>query len=439
MTRLLYNLLWPLGLIFFLPGYLLKMIRRGGYRANFGQRLGFYSPELRQTLRTLRPTWIHAVSVGEVAIALKLAAALRPHQPGLEAILTVTTTTGYAFACNGAPPWLRVLYAPLDFWPVMHHAWNTIKPRRVILVEAEVWPNLMAEARRRAVPVILANARLSPRSETRFRRFHALTSPLFRKLTLVCVADVEEKQRWLRLGVAEAKIAAVGNIKYDTEETFGSSQETAPMGSRSPAIPQASFTEAIRHHEDSQRRVLLGGSTHPGEEKILAEVFRQLRPAFPDLLLVLAPRHVERVSQIEADLRDLRAVRRSAFQSLREIDCLLIDTTGELRDWYRIATVVFIGKSLTSHGGQNPAEAILAGKPILFGPHMENFASLSKGLLAAGGARCVQSVAELVEEVQRLLANQTLREHMAQSGLSVLAPHRGATARTAEAIELLGR
>ena len=160
MIRLIYNLLWPVGLLLFLPGYLAKMFRRGGYRRNFGQRLGFYSAESRKRLRGKHPTWIHAVSVGEIVIALRLADELRALRPDLNCVLTTTTTTGHALAKKSAPEWMQVFYAPLDFWPVMRRAFRVIAPQRIVLIEAEVWPNLVAEARKREIPVVLANARL---------------------------------------------------------------------------------------------------------------------------------------------------------------------------------------------------------------------------------------------------------------------------------------
>ncbi|HKR54598.1 MAG TPA: glycosyltransferase N-terminal domain-containing protein, partial [Chthoniobacterales bacterium] len=163
MIRLIYNLLWPVGLLLFLPGYLAKMFRRGGYRRNFGQRLGFYSAESRKRLRGKHPTWIHAVSVGEIVIALRLADELRALRPDLNCVLTTTTTTGHALANKSVPEWMQVLYAPLDFWPVMRRAFRVIAPQRIVLIEAEVWPNLVTEGRKRKIPVVLVNARLSPR------------------------------------------------------------------------------------------------------------------------------------------------------------------------------------------------------------------------------------------------------------------------------------
>jgi 3-deoxy-D-manno-octulosonic-acid transferase len=419
---LLYNLLWPLGLLVFLPGFLIKMFRRGGYRRDFGQRLSFYRKEVRQRLRSHQPVWMHAVSVGEVMIALKLATQLRSRRPDLHCALTTTTTTGHALAQKSAPAWMIVLYTPLDFFPIMRRAFRAINPRQIVLIEAEVWPNLVSEAVRRKVPVALANARLSPRSERKFLRFRFILAPIFRKLSLLCVTDAADAGRWQRIGARAERIHAVGNIKFDPEER------------RAPSVEPRLFLEQIL----ASRPVLFGGSTHRGEEEILADGFVALRKEFPDLFLAIAPRHAERADEIEQLLRgrELPVMRRTRLGRTAP-DVLLIDTTGELPDWYSIATVVFIGKSLTAQGGQNPVEAIVAQKPVIFGPHMENFALLSKQLLRHRAAFCAHSRDELVFLAGQLLRQPSLRETMVERATQVLAPHRGATRRTAELIEAL--
>src|SRR3954453_20723895 len=217
MIRFVYNLFWPVGLLFFLPGYLTKMIRRGGYREKFGQRLGIYDRELRNGLSKQRPTWLHAVSVGEVNIALKLANALRALEPDLHCVLTTTTTTGFALARKTAPPWIEVMYTPLDYWPIMRRAFSLIRPARIVLVEAEVWPNLAAAAHTRRIPLALVNARLSPRSERRYRRFRFFVAPTFRRLDLVCVPERGDVDRWTALGVSRNRIRVTGSIKFDPD------------------------------------------------------------------------------------------------------------------------------------------------------------------------------------------------------------------------------
>src|SRR5213596_872956 len=215
--RFIYNLFWPIGLLFFLPGYFMKMVRRGGYREKFGQRLGIYDRELRIRLSKQRSTWLHAVSVGEVNIALKLANTLRALEPDLHCVLTTTTTTGFALARKTAPPWIEVMYTPLDYWPIMCRAFSVIRPARIVLVEAEVWPNLAAAAHARRIPLALVNARLSPRSERRYRRFRFFVAPTFRLLDLVCVQEPEDADRWQRIGVEHSRIKCTGSIKYDPD------------------------------------------------------------------------------------------------------------------------------------------------------------------------------------------------------------------------------
>ena len=435
MIRFVYNLFWPIGLLFFLPGYLLKMVRLGGYRKKFGQRLGIYDRDLRARLSRSNEkgsTWLHAVSVGEVMIALKLVQQLRTLEPDVHCVLTTTTTTGFALANKNALRRIEVMYTPLDFWPVMRRAFSVIRPTRIVLVEAEIWPNLAAEAHARRIPLVLVNARLSPRSERRFRQFQFLVAPTFRLLDLVCVQEPEDVDRWHRLGVERSRIKYTGSIKYDPADFDYTAEAQGPGGvvATSPGyvLPVLSL----------ERPVLFGGSTHRGEEEILTRAFLNLRQKFPSLCLFIAPRHVERVQQIRAQLEalslDVRVASRVAGDNETKADCVLLDRTGELQRWYSIATVVFIGKSLTAHGGQNPVEPILAGKPVIFGPHMENFATLARTLVSKNGAIQVSDIDSLERAVDNLLRDSETRQRLVQSAREVLNQHRGATARAAALI-----
>ena len=427
MIRLVYNLLFPVGLLLFMPGYLLKMRRRGNYRRNFGQRFGTYSDEVRNGLAGGSATWIHAVSVGEVAIALKLAAKLRELDPAFHCVLTTTTTTGFAVAEKQASEWLHVMYNPLDFLPIVRRAFAVIRPTRIVLVEAEVWPNLAAEARRRGIPLALVNARLSARSERRFRRVRALVAPTFRCLDLVCAQESQDIERWEALGVPRDRIREIGSIKYDPAETE----------------PAAEFPfEVLRQFGiDRDAPILLGGSTHAGEEEILGGLFRDLRVEFPNARLIIAPRHVERTREVRAQLeaQGWSVAQRSAAAAAapQPPDCLLLDTTGELRHWYAVATVVFIGKSLTANGGQNPVEPIIAGKPVVFGPHMENFARLARSLAQSKAAVQVNDEQSLGRAVAELLRDRNARARLVENAQRVIATHRGATQRTAELVVYL--
>jgi 3-deoxy-D-manno-octulosonic-acid transferase len=420
--RFIYNLFWPVGLLFFLPGYFAKMIRRGGYRKKFGQRLGIYDDNVRARVSQQRSTWLHAVSVGEVNVALKLANALRALEPDLHCVLTTTTTTGFALANKNAPPWVEVMYTPLDYWPIMRRAFAVIAPARILLVEAEVWPNLVATTHARRIPVALVNARLSPRSERRFRRFRVFVAPTFRLLDLICVQEQGDVERWAALGVERSRIHHTGSIKYDPENA-----------DIDPALPR----NVLRELNIEDRPILFGGSTHPGEEEILARIFGELRAKFPQLFLILAPRHVERSPEVRRVLEQLglRVASRNRLPTGGEtVDCLLIDSTGELRNWYAIATVAFIGKSLTAHGGQNPVEPIMTGVPVIFGPNMENFAGLALSLVARGGAVQVDSSSDLQKAIVDLLNNSRLRQTLVENANAVLREHAGAAARTAKLI-----
>lgn len=431
MIRALYNLLFPVVFLGMLPGFLLRMIRRGKYRHRFGQRLGIYSERTRRALGGRSPVWIHAVSVGEVNVAIRLIQAWRRRHPGLPFVLSTTTSTGLALAEERAPAECLCIYNPVDFPPVVASALGLIAPRMLVLVEAEVWPNLVAGARRIGAPVALVNARLSPRSERRFVRFRALAGPLFRELDAVCVQDADDLEVWRRIGVGPARLHLCGGIKYDDPAD--------------PAVPGrvAALRDVLRAaRNDRDGPVFLGGSTHPGEEAVLADAFLRLRDAHPDLTLCVAPRHVERSAEAEADLRaaGLSVLRRSALGGEpggQRPDCLLLDTTGELGAWYHLADVAFIGKSLTARGGQNPVEAIHAGCAVLCGPHMDNFRALMKSLDRHRAVLRVADSADMAAAADRLLHSADERAALASAARAALDIHRGATMRTVQILESL--
>lgn len=418
LLRLLYNLAFPVVLVLMLPSFGIRMIRRGNYRHKFGQRFGIYSRRVLGKLEGHRWTLVHAVSVGEVMIALKLITEMREHNPGLHVVLSTTTSTGYRLAHRHKSPLLEPIYHPLDLPWVVRHALKVTNAERLILVEAEVWPNMMAAARR--IPKILVNARLSSRSERRYGLVRPFAAALFNQLDILCVQEPADAKRWESLGVKKDKIRMTGSIKFDPELP---SPTATPRDFRgvldafgiSPAVP-----------------VVLGGSTFDGEELLLAEVARTLQKAFPGLFLILVPRHAERSAKILSQLKErgYSVALRSEPPPSTPPEILLVNTTGELKDWYACATVVFIGKSLTAHGGQNPAEAITAGKPVLFGPNMQNFASLTRQMLEAGGAIQVGSGEELAEAMTEILRTPGRAETIAKAAASALNVHKGATART---------
>ena len=420
-VRFFYNLLFPIVLLVLLPGFLLRMTRRGNYRHKFGQRFGIYSAGVREKLAGMNRVWVHAVSVGEVNIALKLIQSLREEDPGLAFVLSTTTSTGFKLAVSRKSAWLEPIYSPLDFYPIVRRVVRLIRPRCLILVEAEVWPNLLWEVRQIGAKTALVNARLSPRSEKRYRLARWITAPIFNQLDLLCLQEPRDADRWKSLGLDPAKLVLTGSVKFDDSAT-------APRPTRDfrPVLEGIGIPKGAP--------VLLGGSTFEGEEVILAEVYKELRRSHPDLFLILVPRHHERADAVarQLEMTGLTVLRRTNSLPEGRPDVLLVDTTGELAGWYLCATVVFVGKSLCAKGGQNPAEPITAGVPVIFGPHMQNFSTLTRSFLQVDGAMQVNNANEIHNAVSALLASPDRRAAMVANAAKCLEIHRGATNKTVD-------
>jgi 3-deoxy-D-manno-octulosonic-acid transferase len=301
--------------------------------------------------------------------------------------------------------------------------WRLLQPREVILVDSDLWPSFLACARAHGAPVHLANARLSPRSRKRYETLRWIAEPLlWRQVTRVYAQHPTELGQWWAVGLDRQRVIAMGSLKYDA----------------SPPVGQFAFRDWLRQHgcEPKTHRFLLGGSLHPGEEEMLLKAFLQLRTRFPDLFLILVPRHAERTPEIVALLKAYAVpwTFRSKPEFASGTAILVVDSTGELRGWYKTADVVVIGKSFHGIGGQNPVEPIQAARPVICGPHMENFATLIRELVAAGGVRQLQGGEALAAAVADLLDHPDQSAAMVERAGSVLAFHRGATARIAASI-----
>lgn len=426
LSLVLYNLLLPLGLLLMLPSALRKMRQRGGSWWDMRQRLGLFPREARAALARLPVgrdrLWIHAVSVGEVGIATKLISRLLAEQPQLGIVITTTTPTGHAMALDsaaGRDGRVVVLYSPLDLPGVAERFLEMLAPSQLVLVEAEVWPNLVSAATHAGVPISLVNARLSPRTERRYQKLSGIVKPLFAHLRQVMVQEPEDVARWTGLGLAAKRVHHTGSIKFDPQ---GAAANPAQVAELKAVLAKAGIGE--------NQPVLLLASTHPGEEKLLAEMTLRLRKKHADLALLIVPRHVERAADLVQELGTLGMHVERRSQVTRPTLNLLVDTTGELRAWQELATLVVVGKSFLATGGQNPAEAVMARKPVLFGPHMENFLALVDLLLAGQGAVQVADVAALEKEVHDLLIKPARRDTLGSRGQAALARHEGATAKT---------
>lgn len=427
----LYNLALPLGLVCMLPGAIVKMRRRNGRWRDLAQRVGCFDEDTKKAINALPQRerfWVHAVSVGEVGVAKKLITRLLKTHADLGIVLSTTTPTGHALAAELAAQHsgkVVAIFSPVDLPGVGRLMLERIQPTQLVLVEAEVWPNLTSAAESLGIPVSLVNARLSPRSERRYRKFRHLVGPIFGMLKQILVQEEDDIARWESFGVERDRIHLTGSIKYDPE---GATVPAAKIDELRNVLTQTGFV--------STQPILLAASTHAGEEIEFARVFQRLREKIRDLALLIVPRHVERRAEITAALNTIGISPALRSDSLSRVDSIapvfVIDTTGELAAWQHLATLVVVGKSFLAEGGQNPAEAALAQKPVLFGPHMENFTPLVELLLKRGGAQQVADFDALTTACLALLQDKTKAAHMAQAGHQALKAHEGATQRSAE-------
>lgn len=413
----IYQALLPILLFLALPGWILKMFRRGGCGSGLRERAGLYSKEI--AYEPCGAIHIHAVSVGEAILALQLIRAWKDRSPAAHFVLAVGTATGHAVASKSGIPGLRVTYAPLDLPFMVGGYLRRFEPSLVILVEGEVWPNLLSACGKRGIPVSLVNARMSPRSERRYHKFAPLLRPLFSQLHLVALQEDHHRTIWQKLGVAPDRIYLAGSLKFDPG--------TGHRPTRRPEFDDILSTLGTGP-------VLLAASTHTGEEAYLADLMHR---AAPHARMVIAPRHAERAATAANDLSSagfspIRLSKKTnAPSSSSAPPVLLIDTTGELRDWTAHASLVLIGKSFLSTGGQNPTEAILADVPVIFGPHMENFEPLATQLASSGAALLARNADDLIAAIRSAL-DPIQAARMTQAAHHCLRPHEGAVQRVIE-------
>ena len=426
--RTLYNILFLFFFAVASPYYFWRMRRRGGWRAGFGQRFSIYDSPLKQALTNRHIIWLHAVSVGEVNLCTQLISALEPRVPNVKIVVSCTTSTGMAELRRRLPTRISKIYYPIDRRKYVRRALATINPQAIVLVEAEIWPNFLWRAARLKIPVFLANARLSDRSYPRYKKFGFLFRPLFRSFAGVGCQNEEDAVRLRAVGCQENAVRVVGNLKFDAAKLTEISTLDVRGMLRQLGVPDDTL-------------ILVAGSTHDGEEIILADMARRLREKFPKLFLVLVPRHFERCKDIGQTLkaRGVKFVFRSEIFAGTHLppaglDCLLVNSTGELKFFYEPATVVFVGKSLTAIGGQNPVEPAAQGKAVVFGPNMQNFTDITRSLLRQNAAVQVNSPEELERALGELLADAPRRAALGRAALALVAENLGAVERTVEMI-----
>lgn len=426
--RFVYNIVFLIFFVLSAPYYFLRLKRRGNWQKNFVQRFGTYDSKIKQAVTNRHVIWMHAVSVGEVNICTQVISALEPRLPNVKIIVSTTTTTGMGILQSKLPSHISKIYYPIDRRKWVARALYTIRPEAIILLEAEIWPNFLWKAADLKIPVFLINARLSDRSFPRYKRLGVLFRPLFARFAGIGVQSGTDASRMEELGARPEAVHMVGSLKFDAAKIDSRRLVDVPALLAQLGVPR-------------NARILVAGSTHAGEETILAQQFLRLRARFADLFLILVPRHFERTNKIIAELapQKLKIVCRSEITEQTrfgrgEVDCLLVNTTGELKYFYEHATVIFVGKSLTAEGGQNPIEPAALAKPAVFGPNMQNFADVARLLTSREAAIQVRDAAELEEALAELLNDPERCAQIGAKALAVFNENLGAIDRTVEMI-----
>ncbi len=432
MKWFLYNVLFAVAYAAMLPSFLLRMKRRGGYRARMGDRFGRYPKEVLSALcqvpsaelkhadlresnalgtKRQAPIWIHAVSVGEVSVAGQLMRALRAKDPSIRFTFSTTSSTGWKQAEGQVGPGDVLIYNPIDFSGCVRRALDAVRPRAIILTESEIWPNFIRAAKRRGIPLFLINARVSDRSAPRYRKLRWFFGEVLRCFTRIFAQSDLDAKRLTDAGADPATVEVTGSFKFDVAKRN---------------VPKEEELRAWI----GEGEILLGGSTWPGEDEALLRIYAELAKTRPDVKLVIAPRHFEKADAVEANIRKagFACVRRSrevpsaeclvpsaergapdAPGTSREPRVFLCDTTGEMMGLFGISTVAFVGKSLCEHGSQNMIEPCLCGVPTLVGPYTENFRPVMSDLLSADAIIQVPDEASLAKEILRLFGDPSAR------------------------------
>ena len=419
----IYNLFMPIAFIFFLPGLIIKLIKRGGHKETYYERFGIFSNEMKCKLESLsRPVWIHAVSVGEAQIAVSFIKQWKISNPKIDFVLSTTTTTGQAIARQNAPEDVNVIFCPIDFSWAVKKVLRIIRPETVVLFETEIWPNLICESSKFGAKVVQVNARISDHSFKGYKKFRYFINPFLSKLTVSCAQTALDAER-LKQICPSLLVELTGTMKFD---------QKIPDNFLELKLDEVFGTD--------QRRILLAASTHPDEEKLIAETFKKLQAEFLDLCLILIPRHAERGPDVANILQELSIPfyqRTSKEKIKKRVKCLLADTTGEMVSFINKAEIIIVGKSFAGNDeGQNIIEPALMGKAVIVGPQLKNFRHVMD-IMLRGKAIISVGDDELENSLRDLLKNPNKCKELGLTAKAVVTEHIGATQRTIDIIEKL--
>ncbi len=414
---ILYNIFLVLLTVVLSPVILFKLITTPKYRGGISQKLGRVRKRVKKVIGKTRPIWVHAVSVGEVMAAHPLIRELKKKYPGKKLILSTVTVTGNYTAVQRVPEADAVFFFPFDYPWIVRRVIGRINPEIVLVAETELWPNFFWELKRRGIPSAVINGRISPHSYKNYMKFRSFFSSVFSQVTMFCMQSSRDADRIREVGAPADRVVVTGNLKFDQKITTITS---SPVG-----IPKGS-------------KVITAGSTHRGEEAALLEVFRRLREKFPELLLIIAPRHPERFDEVDG------LISKAGYDCQRRTklkgpikDVLLLDTIGELRSFYGICDIAFVGGSLVKVGGHNLLEPAMMKKPVIFSRYMFNFKEISEALISVGGGILVKDKEELYVQCEKLLADRDLTRDLGSRAFSVIESNSGAAKKTIDAVSTL--
>jgi len=413
MIHFLYNILLTFFLILHIPYLFLKILFGKRPKKLINERLGGFSD-----LSLKNPIWVHAASVGEVLCSIPLLKRIKKEVPDCDVVLTTMTSTGNETAKKLIPEANSVFFFPIDHPWIIRRAIRNIRPRLLLIAETELWPNLLRSCGRKRIPVVLFNGRISEKSFRGYLFLKSFFKRCLNNISFFLMQTEEDRNRILEIGAPQDRTEVTGNIKFD--QFFPSIDLKATV--------EMSASLGLQGNEN----ILIAGSTHQGEEEIFIQLFKNLRTTHPHLVLILAPRHLDRLEEVEKILRSegLSLRRRSSLpiQGRDEtFGVILLDTMGELMKIYSLGTIVFIGGSLVSIGGHNPLEPLFYKKCVLFGPYMFNFLEISRHLLIEGGAVLVNDREGLSYQLNRLLSDSKERNEIGEKGYRFIQKHRGAT------------
>jgi 3-deoxy-D-manno-octulosonic-acid transferase len=420
-----YNIVATVFLLIGLPLSPLLILLGKRYSMGLGQRLGFYDRKITGALNHARPVWIHGASVGEALAGARLVGDIRQRFPARKIVVSAFTATGYETARRVLSD-ATVVFLPLDHPWCVKRALSTFDPSVMIFLETEIWPNMLREARRRGTPTLLLSGRFSARSFDMYSFLRWFFRGVIRNFASMGMQSEQDASRAKMLGADPGRVFVTGNLKLaGLENSFD----------QNPVIPEP----VARDPQSGGGRLLVVGSSHRGEEEILLDAFRYLKRSFPDLHMVLAPRHPQRFSEVEKLLRakGLQFAKKSQGngRSLFIQDICFLDTLGELQKFYALGDIAFVGGSLVDAGGHNLLEPARLRKPVLFGPYMANFAAIAEEMKARGGGIEVRGVDDLICEISRLLVDPDKRRAMGEKAYQVAADEQRVGERSARLLE----